>query len=236
MDMYLFTKKLSVLLISATAFTSNYVLAAQDKVDQIERASQQNDIAFLLQLKQTSLGFDKALASYRLAIAKNITGDTSEALSLLDEAQSLLTTETNSADQSETNALLAQVYGYRISIKPVSGFYYGIKSTNALNTAFEINQDNPRAHLIKGIAAYNTPALFGGSKQQALSALNNAIQHYQIDENVDYQWGQAEAFVWRGLTHLALNDTQSALADWHTSLKLAPDYAWPAMLINSNQH
>lgn len=234
--MYLIVKNLSALIISATALTSSYVFADQSVVDTIERASQQNDVTSLTELKHTSQGFDKALASYRLAIAKNINGEISESLALLDEAQSLLTTQTNNADQSEVKALLAQVYGYRISIKPVSGFYYGIKSTNALDTAFQINQNNPRAHLIKGIIAYNTPVLFGGSKKQALTALNSSIQYFQIDENIDYQWGQAEAFVWRGLTHLALNDTESALADWQSSLQLAPDYAWAKMLINSNRN
>ncbi|MDE3271895.1 tetratricopeptide repeat protein [Pseudoalteromonas sp. G4] len=233
--MYTITKKLSVLIISATALTANYVLADQSVVDNIEIASQHNNVEKLTELTESSQGFDKALASYRLAIAKNITGNINEALLLLDNAESILSSEAQSLDKSEVNALLAQIYGYRIAIKPISGFHYGIKSSNALKTAFEINQSNPRAHLIKGISAYNTPALFGGSKQQALNALNTSIKYFQMDNNSGYQWGQAEAYVWRGLTHLALNDTQNALKDWHKSLELEPNYAWAQMLINSNQ-
>ena len=92
-----------------------------------------------------------------------------------------------------------------------------------------------RAHLVKGIIALNTPSMFGGSKQQALSSLNASLIHYQNDNNDGYKWGQAEAYVWCGLTYLALNDVQKAVQDWQTSLDLAPNYTWPKVLINNNK-
>ncbi|MGB0987507.1 MAG: tetratricopeptide repeat protein [Pseudoalteromonas spongiae] len=233
--MYLITKNIYALLIATATFTANYASADQTTIDEIELASQQNNVAQLTQIANTAKGYDAALVNYRLAIAHNIIGERDKAITLLDSAQMILTDEKLSEDETEVNALLAQVYGYRISIKPITGMYYGIKSSNALESASESDDTNPRVHLIKGIIAYNTPNIFGGSKQQALKSLNTSINHYQNDDNLGYQWGQAEALVWRGLTHLALNDVQSALDDWQASLEIAPNYTWPQMLISNNQ-
>lgn len=233
--MYLISKNINALIIATAALTATFASAEQSTIDAIEFASQQNNVSALTEIASTAKGYDAALVNYRLAIAHNIMGEQDKAINLLDNAQSILSDKQLSADKSEINALLAQVYGYRISIKPITGMYYGIKSTNALKTAIETDENNPRVHLINGIIAYNTPNIFGGSKQQALKALNKSLSYYQNDENVGYQWGHAEALVWRGLTHLALNDLQSALHDWQTSLEISPNYSWPQMLINSNQ-
>lgn len=235
MDMYFITRTLTTLLLTSSAFLASAVFADQNTIDEIERASQQHDVSTLYQIVTNTTGFDAALANYRLAIAHNIMGDTEHAITLLDNAQAILTNEQLVSDVSEAQTLLAQVYGYRISIKPVTAFYYGYKANTALNTALQDDRNNPRAHLIKGIIAYHTPLIFGGSKQQALNALNTAITLYQTDENVGYQWGHAEAYVWRGLTKLALDNSDSALSDWHASLSLAPNYKWPQMLLSNNQ-
>jgi tetratricopeptide (TPR) repeat protein len=233
--MNLITKNIYSLFAAAITFNTNYVFAEQSTIDSIELASQQHNLSELTEIAKNAAGYDAALVNYRLAIAHNIMGETEKALALLDIAQAALLDDKLGADKSEANALLAQVYGYRISIKPITGFYYGIKSNNALNNAVQINKSNPRAHLVKGIIALNTPSMFGGSKQQALSSLNASLIHYQNDNNDGYKWGQAEAYVWRGLTYLALNDVQKAVQDWQTSLDLAPNYIWPKVLINNNK-
>ncbi|WP_372770851.1 hypothetical protein [Pseudoalteromonas sp.] len=233
--MILLTQIRKIALLLPLALASHTVFSDQTTIDTIENASQQNKVMLLTDIAEIASGYDSALVNYRLAIAHNIKGQADAALTFLDNAEAILTHDELSLDNSEKYALLAQVYGYRISIKPMQGFSLGSKSSNALSTAIETNNNNPRAYLVKAISAYNTPSLFGGSKQQALKALNKALDCYQTDNNHGYQWGLAETYVWRGLTHLALNDSKSAIKDWQTSLEIAPNYAWPKMLIESNQ-
>lgn len=225
-------KILPIALVIAALY-GNTVNASQVSVDQIEQAAQQLDSQTLVSLSQSTTGFDKALASYRLAVNAQLSGDLDSAKVYLADAETILNadSEQKSADHY---ALLAQVYGYHIALSPMKGALYGPKSASALNKAFSLDSENPRAFFVAGISKYNTPALFGGSKQSALTAFDEAIARYSNDDASGFNWGHAEAFVWRGLTHLALNDVEKAKADWQNALAIAPNYGWPKMLLANN--
>lgn len=210
------------------------VQASQADINNIEQAAMQlNSIELLSLTKQTS-GYEQALAYYRLAISQNLQAQAIEANQHLDSAIEQLehiTTQDDSDD--EAWALLAQTYGLKVAYQPMKAAYYGPKSANALAAALAVNDENPRAYLIKGMSLYNTPEIFGGSKSAALTALNQSITLFSQD-NSDTSWGQAEVHIWRGLTHLALNQKDQAITDWHSALAIEPNYGWAKMLINQN--
>ena len=221
---------LPLLLVSSFAAQAN-----QADIDNIEQAAMQlNSIELVSLTKQTS-GYDQALAYYRLAISQNLQSQSKEASQNLDLAIEQLENITKQDENDdEAWALLAQVYGLKIAYQPMKAAYYGPKSGKALAAALAINHENPRVYLVQGISLYNTPAMFGGSKSAALSAFNQSIALYHQDSS-DSAWGQAEAHVWRGLTNLALNQTDQALTDWYSALAIEPNYGWAKMLISQNK-
>ena len=219
-----------------TLLFSGSVIADQATVDSIEQAAMMLDQNTLTQLTNEATGYDRALAYYRLAIAQNLNANTNQATVSLDNAIAELEalTEQNEQD-AESWTLLAQAYGYKISFAPMKGVYYGPKSASAITNAYELAPNNPRLHLVKAISAYNTPAMFGGSKKAAIKSLDKSIELYQNDNSEHHKWGHAEAYVWRGLSQLTLNQTERALADWQTAIEIAPSYGWPQFLIEQNQ-
>jgi len=221
---------LPLLLVSSFAAQAN-----QADIDNIEQAAMQlNSIELVSLTKQTS-GYDQALAYYRLAISQNLQSQSKEASQNLDLAIEQLENITKkNENDDEAWALLAQVYGLKIAYQPMKAAYYGPKSGKALAAALAINHENPRVYLVQGISLYNTPAMFGGSKSAALSAFNQSIALYHQDSS-DTAWGQAEVHVWRGLTNLALNQTDQALTDWYSALAIEPNYGWAKMLISQNK-
>ncbi len=221
---------LPLLLVSSFAAKANQV-----DIDNIEQAAMQlNSIELVSLTKQTS-GYDQALAYYRLAISQNLQSQSKEASQNLDLAIEQLENITKQDENDdEAWALLAQVYGLKIAYQPMKAAYYGPKSGKALAAALAINHENPRVYLVQGISLYNTPAMFGGSKSAALSAFNQSIALYHQDSS-DTAWGQAEVHVWRGLTNLALNQTDQALTDWYSALAIEPNYGWAKMLISQNK-
>lgn len=225
--------KMLTITLLITAIYGNSAVAAQVDVDQIEQAAQQLDSKTLLTMSQTTSGFDKALANYRLAVTSQLSDKLEEAKAYLLTAEEILTHE-GEPKTADHYALLAQIYGYHIALSPMKGALYGPKSASALNKAFSLDSENPRAHFVAGVSKYNTPALFGGSKKSALSAFDGAINRYSDNDTSGFNWGNAEAFVWRGLTHLALNDVEKAKADWQSALLIAPNYGWPKMLLANN--
>ena len=222
------------------ALTVSLMLSTQAQADQqtitaIENASMELNLTKLINLQESSNGYDQALANYRLGLNYSFVQQQDNAMEALNRATEQLTelVKVNNQD-NESWALLAQVYGLRIAYQPMNGIALGPKAANALTTAQTISPINPRVLLFKGVSKYNTPAMFGGSKHQALIELSNAIEQYSNDQNSEYHWGFAEAYTWRGLTQLELGNKEAALADWAKAVEISPNYGWAINLLQKN--
>jgi tetratricopeptide (TPR) repeat protein len=226
-------------LLTLTLLCSLYLPASyadQTTINNIENAAMELNANELTNLINNSQGYDQALAQYRLSITKNIKSDNEQAIIALNSAMTILEEITQQSPQDdETWALLAQVYGLKIAYEPTKGAIFGPKSAQALSRALSLNPENPRAYLVLGVSKYNTPAMYGGSKSSAFTALNKAITLFAQDSSTDRSWGYAEAFTWRGLSQLALNDKSQAINDWQQALDIAPNYGWAKMLLKQNQ-
>lgn len=229
--------KLSTVILSGLLMTSPiYVVANQTTIDSIEAAAQQLDLKALELQQQTSTGYDRALASYRLAVSFNLEAQTKQTTASLNSAIDTLEAILKQlTPHAEAHILLAQCYGFKASLNPLNAAVFSARAKTHLNQAESIDNSNPRLHLIRGIARYNTPTIYGGSKQAALKSFNQALKYYSDDQNSAYHWGEAEAYVWRGLSQLELNNLSSAMKDWGAALTIAPDYGWPRFLIQNNQ-
>lgn len=229
--------KLSTVILSGLLMTSPfYVVANQATIDSIEASAQKFDLKALKLQQQASTGYARALASYRLAVSFNLKTQTEQTTSSLDSAiNTLEATLKQPTPHAEAHILLAQCYGFKASLNPLKAAVFSARAKTHLNQAQSIDSNNPRLHLIRGIARYNTPAIYGGSKQAALKSFNQALKHYADDQDSGYHWGEAEAHVWRGLSQLELNNLGSAMKDWGSALLLSPNYGWPRFLIQSNQ-
>ncbi|MGL1957809.1 MAG: hypothetical protein OCD00_10895 [Colwellia sp.] len=210
--------------------------ASQADINEIEAASMALNSQALVSLINKSTGYTQALAHYRLSISQNVSEQNEQAITSLNSAVTILEsiTELNPSDD-ESWALLAQVYGLKISHQPIKAGFYGPKSNNAIAKALTLNDNNPRAHLINGIIKYHTPEMFGGSKTEALTAFNKSITLFDQAPVNNTDWGKSEAYVWRGLTRLALDEKQPALNDWQQALIISPDYGWAKMLLAQNK-
>jgi tetratricopeptide (TPR) repeat protein len=201
----------------------------------IENASMELNLNQLLEVQRQSYGYDQALANYRLGLNYSFTGKHALALESLKLAiNQLKNLVKNDPQDVESWALLSQVYGLNIAFQPIKGTELGPKSEQALDKAKKIAPNNPRVLLISGIGKYNTPAMFGGSKQLALIELNQAIMQYKNNEHSNYPWGFAEAYTWRGLTQLELGNKAEALADWKKAIEISPNYGWAKNLLRKN--
>jgi tetratricopeptide (TPR) repeat protein len=76
---------------------------------------------------------------------------------------------------------------------------------------------------------YNTPAFFGGSKEEAIINYKHAIILYKKDVSVDslkIDWGCAETYAWLGVALKDLGKTDEAKDAFNKALEIAPDYGW----------
>lgn len=222
--------------ITAIFANASVALADQATIDRIENASFTLETKTLQQLAQSDQPYNAALAAYRLSIAHSITDSYDKAEAALDDAIHALETLTqNQSEHAEAWALLSRVYATKINYAPLKGMYFGPKAGSAIAKAQQLAPSNPRVNMIAGINNYYTPATFGGSKASALKLLDKAIANYRNDSDSNYHWGEAEAYVWRGIINMEMNNSDLAKSDWQQALRIAPNYGWAQMLLSKQQ-
>ena len=200
----------------------------------IDTAARQQDVAELeiwrARLGSTTPDYRSAYLAYSLAVA-NMERDAAAAKADLDQGIDVLEALVEIDPSSvEGWALLANCYGLKIGLSPLMAAFVGPKAGDAMEEAIGLAPDNPRVALVKGIALYQTPRIFGGDREAAIEWLSRAIEAYGVSPGGDIAWGYPDAYVWRALGYYHFEDTGRALADLDAALAIAPDHVWALSL------
>ena len=156
--------------------------------------------------------------------------DKDRAVAYLDTAVSRLE-EAISGDNTfaEAYALLSSCYGLKISFSPIKGIILGPQSSAALKKAKKLAPMNPRVALVSAISIYNTPALFGGSKDKGLEELKRGVElfdQWRIVDSLQPDWGKDEVWGWIGIAHMDRKETIQAKRAFDRALEINPDNGW----------
>jgi len=95
-------------------------------------------------------------------------------------------------DNTETLTLMAYWLSARINASPTRGVTLGSESREYAGKAIAADSTNPRAHLIKALVTYYTPALFGGGKKKAQPLVQETTQRFAAFKPktaLDPHWG-----------------------------------------------
>ncbi|ABE56748.1 TPR repeat [Shewanella denitrificans OS217] len=228
-------------LITAISLTSMMLISplslaqSSSSIAAIDSAANSMNLAGLTRLSQgTDASYATAYANYRLAISANILGQRNTATQALGLAQTQLEQIISIEAAPEPLALLASVYGMQIAFDSSKGATLGFKISTLLTQARALAADNPRVALVAAISAFNTPSLFGGGMDKAISLSSQAIEYYAMPCD-DICWGHAEAYTWRGLAKQEQGDMTGAIADWQQALTVDANYGWAQFLLSQHK-
>ena len=177
---------------------------------------------------EAPLRYAIAYASYRMATLPDVPDR--ERKDLLDDAVAHLQqiVKKNQRD-AEAHALLGSVYGLQIAESPVvRGMTLGPRASAALDRASEIDGTNPRILLLEGVAAFNTPAMFGGGTNKAEQFLRRSLERFAAEpaDKPWPNWGRFDAHVWLGQALVERGDRTGARAEYDKARTLAPNSGW----------
>lgn len=168
-----------------------------------------------------------AYAGWRLSTNPSVSAR--ERDDLLDDAETRLKTAVKLDPKfAEGYALLSGVYGLKINFSPMSGILLGPRSGGAIDRAEQLEPENPRVLLSRGIGKFNTPAMFGGSIKDAESCLRRAIDRFAVESPAKPfpAWGRLDAHAWLGQVLARRGDKAAARAEYERALEVAPKSGW----------
>ncbi|MDP2302000.1 MAG: hypothetical protein Q8N03_06215 [Ignavibacteria bacterium] len=138
---------------------------------------------------------------------------------------------------SEGKTLLAAIYMMKIANSPFSAVTLSGTVHDLLDDAQKLQPKNPRSYIIRGIMKFNTPSMFGGSKEDAMKNFNKAISIFEREEIVDStapNWGYLESLAWLGRVNTALENYETALYAYKKALNVEPNFMWVKMNLLPN--
>lgn len=177
---------------------------------------------------------DYRIANYLLAQGKKNKDQASKHLKEAAEHLERATRKEASGEDAKTivaevYALLSSVYGRQISLSGIKGIFLGPKSGNLLKKAEQLAPDNPRVVLTAAISAFNTPKMWGGSKERAIEGFQRAAYLFAREKPTDPihpVWGHSETYAWLGIAYMDRDEEDSARAAFEKALEIDPDNGW----------
>lgn len=132
-------------------------------------------------------------------------------------------------DNAEAKALMCSLYGIKISEDWIAAPTAGPKASSLIETALELEPDNPRILLQAGISKYNTPKFFGGDKELAIKLFISAIEKFKSERDtstIKPTWGELEAFAWLGTAYIDNEQYEEAVEILEEALTIDPNFGW----------
>ena len=177
---------------------------------------------------------DYRIANYLLAQGKKNKDRASDHLKEAAEHLEKVTREDITREDAKTiaaevYALLSSVYGRQISLSGIKGMFLGPKSGNLLKKSEQLAPDNPRVVLSAAISAFNTPKMWGGSKERALEGFQRAAYLFAREKPTDPihpVWGHSETYAWLGIAYMDRDEENSARAAFEKALEIDPNNGW----------
>jgi len=192
----------------------------KDVMDQMQSEyTRTADMALLYELTEAQYGY----IGYCLSVKRK-----KEAAELLEMAEAqielLLKWQKNNP---RVYSLKGALYGFRIQLKPIKAPSYGKKSQKANDKAIQMGPQEPQAWMEKANIAFYKPAVFGGSKSEAVLYYEKAVKLYEANpERINQYWLYLNCLVGLGMAYETTDQIQAAGKVYEKVLKMEPSFKW----------
>jgi tetratricopeptide (TPR) repeat protein len=127
----------------------------------------------------------------------------------------------------EPRALLAALYGLKISYSPMKGMFYGSKSGSLMDQAKKDAPTSPLVCKLYANSKFFTPDAFGGDLKEAIKSYEKSIQLYKsAPESTKNNWFYLDTMAFLGQAYLKDGQTAKAIETYDKALKIEPGYSF----------
>lgn len=128
---------------------------------------------------------------------------------------------------SIVNSYLSAFYGYRIGMSPMLAPVLGPKSIDYANKALKLDVSDPFAYVQNGNIQFYRPAIFGGSKSEAIEYYLKALEIMETDTSrLEENWNYLSLLTVIAQAYSYLDDYDSSERYLKKILEIEPDFTW----------
>jgi tetratricopeptide (TPR) repeat protein len=177
------------------------------------------DLSMLYDLTEAEYGY----IGYCLSVKQK--KEAEEVLAIAEQQVALLLEK--QGDNPRVYSLMGAFYGYRVQLQPLRIPYFGNKSEEANRRALELDPGEPQAWMEKGNIAFYKPALFGGSKNEAVHYYETAVMLYEASPGrIRQNWVYLNCLAGLGIAYEETGDVEQAGKVYEKLLRMEPSFKW----------
>ncbi len=201
-----------------SAYVGNNMARWKIIIDQMNSAGpKSND--FLLELVNYQYGY------IAWCIGNNKTDDARKYLKLAEE--NLVTISSEIQNISMVNAYKAAFYGYRIGLNKLSAPFNGLKSIDCAKLAISSDKENPFGYIQYANIQFYKPAIFGGSKKEALEYFLKAQELMERNkDDIKGNWNYLSLLIVIAQSYSYTDDFKSSVYYMDMILQIEPDFSY----------
>jgi len=192
----------------------------KETMEQMERkAAIEKDPVLLYELTEVQYGY----IGYCLSMKQK-----KEAERVLEEAEAQAKVLLEKGiEVPRVYSLIGAFYGYRINLQPIRAPHFGKKSEEANSEALKRGPREPQAWMEKGNIEFYKPAIFGGSKTDAVPHYEKAVRLFEESPGrTDRNWVYLNCLAGLGIAYEETDQPEKAGKVYKKLLDLEPDFKW----------
>jgi tetratricopeptide (TPR) repeat protein len=189
-------------------------------MDQMERQLESgNDFSLMYELTEAQYGY----IAYCLSVKRK-----KEAESTLEKAERQVEAMlARRGDDPRVYSLQGAFFGFRIQLQPVRAPFYGRKSEAANQKALQTGPEEPQAWMERGNIAYYKPAIFGGSRSEAVPYYEKAVRLFESTPGRTTQnWIYLNCLAGLAQAYEETGEAGKAGDLYRKILRIEPDFKW----------
>lgn len=123
-------------------------------------------------------------------------------------------------------AIKAATIGFYIGLSPAKAIYLGPRNARYIKRSMEADSTEPMAWIEGGNSLFYRPAIFGGSKEEALAYFLKAARLFEEKDQDDMNWIYLNTFILQAMCYLEAEQYDRALAIYEELLVKEPGFKW----------
>lgn len=128
---------------------------------------------------------------------------------------------------SKINAYESAFYGFRIGLSPWKAPLLGPKSVKNAELAMQQDAENPLGYIMYGSSQYHMPAVFGGSKEEAIRYFEKAQHLMEYDSTqIRQNWNYLDLLTKIAQSYVEIKNYPKAKTYFEKILQVEPRFLW----------